>query len=621
LNNGQYGIIHLKHRRRLRAGGNRNQKKLKEAAMWPRGLRAWRGIGTGVCLVTAAVLCGLAAQTFHPVEQTEDPASYAGEGLSWRDAGVSIQALQGYVLEHIWAGAFSLAGQIEQADDGSLYIGDPERERIVRIRNGIAETITANALPRWLTLLPDGRIAYYKHSRLTAVDPDTGETEELLRLPGGVDSAGSLSVDSLGRIHGIVGGPHLIRLNADGGYEALATNLPYTDHWRITDLAIAEDGTAYVAGFDKVIAVSPNGSIETIATGLNHEPVFVDIAPDGRVYINELAKGLQRYTPSTGSLEQVDCQYGFADFVAQSNDRFTFFDASGAYYELSLRANSRTALARADTGNSHAFAAVAGGVFFATVGVPPWGAHMVEAKLDGSYSELSQQTHEYIVSADVDSEGRLSYIADGTLYRIEPSGTVTMHSIHLPSGTGEWYTASLACRPTGGWILATRTSEAASVVAISETGQTQKLPFTLDRTLFGRSFAKMDDARVDVGPDGRLTIIATGIVQEGQGPYLQRVYQADANGSHLTEIANLDSQRIAGMVDVAVGPDGSVYALVVTGSTGSPDSIFRIEPGQSPVEAIRIQAGRDPRSIDVGPDGVIWFGTTLGVFCAIPDGV
>jgi len=35
--------------------------------------------------------------------------------------------------------------------------------------------------------------------------------------------------------------------------------------------------------------------------------------------------------------------------------------------------------------------------------------------------------------------------------------------------------------------------------------------------------------------------------------------------------------------------------------------------------AVRVEAGRDPRSIDVGPDGVIWFGTTLGVFCTVPE--
>ena len=582
--------------------------------------RLGRMIGMGLCLITVVVLYAFAQQIFHPVEQTSDRELYAGEELSWSDAGISVQDQDGYELKHVWAGAFSLAGQIEQTADGTLIVGDPQRDRLVRIHDGSAETCATYASPRWLTLLPDGRVAYYKTSWLTAIDIDTGETERLYRLPAGPDSGGPLSVDSVGRIHGIVAGPHLIRLIAGGGYEALATYLPYANHWAITDLAIASDGTAYVAGYDKVIAVLPDGSIKTIATGLNDEPVFLDIAPDGRVYINELAKGFQRYTPATGTLEPIDCRYGFSDFVAVSNDRFTFYDSSGAYYELSLSTGERTALARADTGNSGAFAATLGGVFFATVGVPPWGAHMVEAKLDGTYREISGQTYDFIVTADVDGEGRLSYIAEGTLYCVERDGRLTSHALSFPAGSGPWYTASLACQPAGGWALVTRTDESAEVFTISETGRMQRLPLSLGQEIFGRSVLRMDDTRIDVGPDGRLTIIVTAIVTEGQGPYLQRVCQADADGTQLTEIANLDSLRIAGMVDVAVGPDGDIYVLAVTGSTGDPDSIFRIEPGRSPVEAICVEAGRDPRSIDVGPDGVIWFGTTLGVFCAVPGG-
>jgi streptogramin lyase len=84
----------------------------------------------------------------------------------------------------------------------------------------------------------------------------------------------------------------------------------------------------------------------------------------------------------------------------------------------------------------------------------------------------------------------------------------------------------------------------------------------------------------------------------------------------LTQIANLDSERIAGMVDIAVGTDNAVYVL--TCQIGS-ETIYRIDQSNTVSEFLSIRTGRDPKSIDVDSNGNLWFCTTVGVFRVTPS--
>jgi hypothetical protein len=145
------------------------------------------------------------------------------------------------------------------------------------------------------------------------------------------------------------------------------------------------------------------------------------------------------------------------------------------------------------------------------------------------------------------------------------------------------------------------------------------LPIRFDRSSFGGVFA-VDDVRIDVEEDGSIVLIVTAKGSASSGPYYQRVFRADANGGGLTEIANLDSKRIAGMVDIASGPDSNVFVLTVVHDEVhfGWDSVFRIDRDGNVSEVIRVQAGRDPKSMDVDDRGNIWLGTTLGVFRAMP---
>ena len=93
------------------------------------------------------------------------------------------------------------------------------------------------------------------------------------------------------------------------------------------------------------------------------------------------------------------------------------------------------------------------------------------------------------------------------------------------------------------------------------------------------------------------------------------MYRADADGTNLTEVANFDSKRIAGMVDVTVAHDNSIYILALDPEpTGSGEVIYRISNDMEISTFLEIHSGRDPQSIDIDPNGNLWFGTTVGIF-------
>ena len=557
---------------------------------------------------------------FHPVQRIDDPAAYCGQGAPWESSGMSLPGLPGYAIDHVWASAFSLPFQIDRLSDGSLVIGDRERNRLLHVSENGVSTFLSGVNGSAMATLPDGRVVHYsQHGDVMLLDPETGTDTRLTWLLQSGAYRSPLAADALGRVYYVDPRRSLLRLGVDASSEILARNLPFEESWHVTDLEVDDDGTVYVAGFTRVIAVDSEGSFRTIADGLHYEPVFLDLAADGTLYLNELAKGFQAYSPASGTVKSVENRHGFQDFVVVNVNDTAFYDSAGGYYRLDLETMEESPIARADTLNADAFAAGADGTLYtATTRIASWGGHLVKLSPDGRAVDLGDAVYCRISSADVDATGRLCFIADGAVHRRETDGSITSWPLLLP-GSLDLYFARLACVPDGGWVVVTRTGEEVRVYRLLEGGFGWPLPPRFDRTSFGDPVALIDDANVDVGPDGRMALIVTARGTLEHGPYVQRVYQADGNGTGLTEIANLDCRRVAGMVDIAVDPSGVVYVLALTGDTGSGEVVFRVAPGEDPVEAIRVESGRDPRSMDVGADGSIWLGTTLGVFRAYPE--
>ena len=168
------------------------------------------------------------------------------------------------------------------------------------------------------------------------------------------------------------------------------------------------------------------------------------------------------------------------------------------------------------------------------------------------------------------------------------------------------------------YCISTNFQESIRVWTVGKEGNVNFLPITFDRTSFGNTY-RVSDSRIDVGRDGRLYFIVTALGSKGHGPYYQRVYRADADGTNSIEIANFDSGRIGGMVDICVDMDTNVFILVCLGKTGDGEAIYRISNDMEISKIVEIRAGRDPQSIDVDSDGNLWFCTTVGVFRVTPS--
>ena len=363
---------------------------------------------------------------------------------------------------------------------------------------------------------------------------------------------------------------------------------------------------------------SPDGAIKTITNDLHNEPTWCEVAPDGYVYIKDIPSGVRRYDPKTGNLTslQIQTNTGVSDLLSISADEF-LFSAIGTdmLYCYNLLTNTPTPII-VNAGNSFAFAAGRDGVvFLATPNLPPiLNSHIIRLEADGDKQDLTDLAFGYINAVDVDKENRLCLYTDTGCHRVEPDGKVTSFVPQsLPGQRIEGQT-NFAVGPDNSWYcITTNHDDAIQVWRVDATGMISSLPITFNRTSFGAAY-KVWDSRIDVGDDGRVALIVTAAGSQGQGPYYQRVYRADADGKNLTKVANLDSSRPYGMVDIAIGSDNDIYVLTCQEDS---EVIYRLDKNNTLSEFIIIGTGRDPKSIDVDPAGNLWFCTAVGVFRAV----
>ena len=529
-----------------------------------------------------------------------------------------------YNVKLIMPTAFGLPAQFALLPNGDIAIGDFVNNRILLFHDNKFETVVSGDINAWaVTALPDGRLAYAKsNSEVMIFDYQTKQEESLGRIPEIPIPGGrypqALASDKQGSVYLATSRASLFRFK-NGQAEKMVDSLPFSNpnSVQITDIAIGIDGTIYVAGFEKVFAIDSSGAVQTIAEGLNNEPVWLEVAPDGMLYINELSRGLQRFDPKTKELSQLKVRNGFGDMLALSADELFFHDPQETFYTLNLRTGALKPL-YANAGNSFAFAVgIDGSVFFATPSLEPvLKQHMVKINSNGERVDLRNLEYGAIFAADVDNENRLSLLTDEGIIRLNHDGSIKLVPIRI-EGREFPNMGNFAAGQKLWYVITTDHNEKIEVFSVDELGGVKFLPISFSRDSFGTKVYKVSDARIDVAPDGSIALFVTAQGSASRGPFLQRVYRADADGSNLKEIARLDSPRIAGMVDIAVSSDNKVFVLTNQGEAmGGSDSIYRIDENNKVAETIYICTGRDPKSIDIDSVGNIWFSTTIGIFKA-----
>jgi len=581
-------------------------------AGWDNTVRLW-GIPTGEETFTGDF-------AFTSIRKTDSTATPIADDLTYDITSGCVKIIgEGYKLNKIMSTAYGLPAQTALLSNGDIVIAEYGASTITRLGNGSYEKIVDEKfyLSPAIASLPDGRVAYAQEgNRVNLIDLVSGEITQI-----GVTERqliGALATDKYGNVFAATNSGNLYKFVPDTKQEIEITNeLPFEES-AISDIDIAEDGTIYVAGYGQVIAFS-EGSYSVVASNLNYEPVWVEIAPNGVVYINDMANGLHEYHPATNRLLKLSNIPAFGDIVALSNQEIVFYNPRGSFYRYSFDTKEIEPFFLG-YGNSNAFAVSENSTaYFASANIPE--VHksiLMGAKINGDITPYEEISYGNIPSADFDFDQNLC-IATDQGFHCYKDGELD-RSIRSSSDLERNNSMQIAIGPNGDWyLIVSNYLDSTQVYRMDETGTVTTLPIYFSLSSFSGAY-KISGASIDVGDDGQLALIVSAIGSKNEGPYYQRIYRADSDGGNLTEIANLDSKRIGGMVDIAVAPDGEIFVLTVQGPGGGYyDPIYKIDNENNVHPFVEICGGHDPKSIDVDANGNLWFSTTTGIFQVVPQ--
>ncbi|MDD5038981.1 MAG: hypothetical protein PHN78_06660 [Dehalococcoidales bacterium] len=548
-----------------------------------------------------------------PVSQpTEEPVSITEAlGVEYIDPD--------YSLQQVMPSAFGLPGQLALLPNGDIVFSDGSYPCIRKLSNGSITTIIEgdNVKKRTIAAMPDGRVCYSRRDgELVLINPESGIKEVFARTDPG-DIAHALASDSDGNVYAVTHQLNLFRYNTDGERVIVATNLPWEAGYQLSDIDVASDGTIYVAGWHRFIAVSPDGTISVITDDLHSEPTWCEIDTEGNVYIKDLFSGVRRFNPDKGVLEpfQPNLIRG-KDLVAISPNEFIFVDGeTDLFCSYNVEDNKYTPLF-VNAVNSNAFAVrEEDTVFLATPWLEPvLKSHIIHLQADGTKQDLNELSFTYILAANVDKDNRLYLATSDGFCRVDVDGTVKNIPPQLergmfPRGDGDFAAGlddKLYCISMHNDLVKVYTFDGEKYTF---------LPVSFDPSIFGNDY-HMGDVSIEIDNANHLILMVTAHGADGRGPFCQRVYRCDINGENLSLIATLDSDRTGGMIDIAGDRNNNVFVLSPQNNS---EVIYRIDENNNISKILVFQSGRDPNALDVSPEGNVWFCTTIGVFCLLQN--
>jgi len=522
--------------------------------------------------------------------------------------------LPGRYLETVLAIPVGPPAQMALLESGAILLADENNRRIsVLGADGGVQVLAEVAHACCVAALPGNRAVYSVVGEIRVHDVRANQVVSRNSVPSG-EAVNALGSDAAGNVYAGTSRNNLYRFAPDGRRDSMASSLPFPSMSAITDIAAAPSGEVYVAGLTRVVKVA-SGRATVIVDGLHNEPVMVAIKPDGGLYIWDSYRRLQLFDPATGARSSVATGdiISIGDILVLSDGEIVLYEAGAAFYKFRPATGAGSAMLTID-GNSKAFG-------FADDGFPYIGTiakrEILNSRLarlgpGGALRYLDSLSFAWIYSVASDGRGGLGMIDGGGLKRVAANGSVTRFSTFVAPAVYQ-----LAISSDGDWHVITsgRRSDPIRVYRVREGATDGEVVVSLDRAMWPGASPNQGntDTGLAITPKGELAIVVA--IQTLSGQCYQRVYRANPDGSALREVANLDSRRLGCMVDIAAAPNGDLYVLgCAAGPVGSPDSIFRIDESNVPVEVVRIGPGNDPRSIAVDGQGNLWFTATNGVY-------
>ncbi|MDD5289017.1 MAG: PDZ domain-containing protein, partial [Dehalococcoidales bacterium] len=560
------------------------------------------------------------ASTPSPGERVEpDPSNQTGQSddLDILNDILGVYYLaDGYNARQVLPATFGLCAQIALLPNGDVALCNHNQSISLLSKGTVRSLVASRGIMTGVTALADGRVCYGKNDQILAIHPDDGTIELLGTIPTG-EGASALATDKVGRVYATTHSNNLYRFNGDGSSAETITRLPFESS--PTDIDIADNGDIYVTGPRLFVMVKPDGQSVILADDLQNDPVWCEIAPDGKIYVKDMFSGIRFFDSDTARLSPVELNVitGTSDFLAPSSDELLLVPfGSDIIISYNLADGTGRSIAT-NAVNSEAIAASRdGAVYLATPSIPGVNkSYFIRVYPDGTKEELTKFTFDKISSADVDQENHLCFYADDKFHRLENDGSLTSFSPVFPIGSHIDGTTKFAIGPDGSWYCITvNPFESTQLWRMDTNGKVAILPVSFDLAFFDDAY-KLTDSRIDVGDDGRMAFIVTAVGSKGQGPSYQRVYRAEADGRNLTLIGTFDSSRIGVMPDIAVGPKNEVIVFTHQKDVGRfYETIYLIDNDGNTSRFLEMKAGRDPKGMDMDINGNVWLGTTVGLF-------
>ena len=330
----------------------------------------------------------------------------------------------GYTLHQVRPSALGNPKNYGFLPDSGMVIADPNNDRIVTLRDGVIKTLVEgpDIYSHTVTSLEDGNVCYYSEGQIIKIDPISGQSTVIGQMPY-EEGVKQLASDQSGNIYVASSFGNLYIFDIYGNRSTFVNDLPFDDvNYCMTDMDVSSNNTVYIAGCRRVIAIDTSGGVSIIIDELGYEPVWIELAPNGSLYINDnFSRIIKNYDPATGELTSIDVGYflPFGDMLAPTDDKIIFYEFE-VLYEYDLINKTALPIFMA-IGNSLAFTVNKDEtVFLSTPGRPPvFNPYIVSLQSDGSIIHHTNLAFSEIRSAEIDWENRLCLAADHIFTRVK----------------------------------------------------------------------------------------------------------------------------------------------------------------------------------------------------------
>lgn len=456
---------------------------------------------------------------------------------------------------------------ITATSDDQLLVAEHYGSRLLRINPLTAEIEVLYNLPHvpeWNALLSDGTDGAYLQIQGNVAHID-GNGKYTIYYPHPMNPA---ALGPNGEIYGYTKSDVLVLQSKDEEPKIIATGFS-----TIADLVRDKEGNLYVSDWDlgTITRIKPDGTKQLLTSAVNQkDPIDLGFAPDGTMYVNEGTPGLSQIDKNSGTLKKIDWFGGYegmhpTDFAFLSNGKAYFVDPTHNNIFSADFQKEKMGLVIRGGGNSRAMDVGPDGAVYIgdNNGYPFYRSRILRIQLNGSTE---------IYADNLDSITDLSFAENGNMFVItnyfERESDYGINSVLLISPNHEVRTLaswdsrrnpemrdlwSISVNPKTGLAIAyDKTNN--KLISIDENGKVSVLPNSF-------KFDEMQGVYLDHAADGTLYAIEVNREGFGVGPVIERnIIQFDENGNPKI-IADFDHIGSGTAENIAIAPDGTIYAL------------------------------------------------------------